>query len=47
MVWAIEAPDDETATAAPLAISSQRNIRTKTMCAFSRDETCGVIDKVP
>jgi uncharacterized protein with GYD domain len=45
IVAVLEAPDDETATAALLATSSQGNIRTKTMRAFSRDEMRGVIDK--
>jgi uncharacterized protein with GYD domain len=42
-----EAPDDETATAALLALGSQGNMRTKTMRAFSRDETRALIDKAP
>jgi uncharacterized protein with GYD domain len=46
IVAVIEAPDDETATAALLATGSQGNIRTKTMRAFSRDEMRAVIDKV-
>jgi uncharacterized protein with GYD domain len=47
IVVVVEAPDDETATAALLAVSSQGNIRTKTMRAFSRDEMRAVIDKAP
>jgi uncharacterized protein with GYD domain len=47
IVAVLEAPDDETATAALLAVGSQGNIRTKTMRAFSRDEMRGVIDKAP
>jgi uncharacterized protein with GYD domain len=43
----LEAPDDETATAALLAVGSQGNIRTKTMRASSRDEMRAVIDKAP
>jgi uncharacterized protein with GYD domain len=43
----LEAPDDETATAALLATGAQGNIRTKTMRAFSRDEMRAVIDKAP
>jgi uncharacterized protein with GYD domain len=46
LVAVLEAPDDETATAAMLAVGSQGNIRTKTMRAFSRDEMRGVIDKI-
>jgi uncharacterized protein with GYD domain len=47
IVAVLEAPDDETATAALLATGSQGNIRTKTMRAFSRDEMRAVIDKAP
>ena len=47
IVTVLEAPDDETATAALLAVSSQGNIRTKTMRAFSRDEMRAVLDKAP
>jgi uncharacterized protein with GYD domain len=47
IVAVLEAPDDETATAALLAIGAQGNIRTNTMRAFSRDEMRGVIDKAP
>lgn len=47
IVAVLEAPDDETATAALLAIGAQGNIRTKTMRAFSRDEMRAVIDKAP
>jgi uncharacterized protein with GYD domain len=43
----MEAPDDETVTAALLAVGSQGNIRTKTMRVFSRDEMRAVIDKAP
>ena len=45
IVVVLEAPDDESATAALLATSSQGNIRTKTMRAFSRDEMRAVIEK--
>ena len=47
IVGVIEAPDDETATAALLALGSQGNVRTKTMRVFSRDEMRAVIDKAP
>jgi uncharacterized protein with GYD domain len=47
IVVVVEAPDDETATAALLAVSAQGNIRTKTIRAFSRDEMRAVIDKAP
>jgi uncharacterized protein with GYD domain len=47
IVAVVEAPDDETATAALLAVSSEGNLRTKTMRAFSPDEMRAVIDKAP
>jgi uncharacterized protein with GYD domain len=47
IVTVLEAPDDETATAALLAVGAQGNIRTKTMRAFSRDEMRTVIEKAP
>jgi uncharacterized protein with GYD domain len=47
IVAVMEAPDDETATAALLSLGSQGNVRTKTMRAFSVDEIRAVIDKVP
>jgi uncharacterized protein with GYD domain len=47
IVTVLEAPDDETATAALLAVGAQGNIRTKTMRAFSRDEMRSVIDQTP
>ncbi len=40
-----EAPDDETATAFALALSSQGNVRTTTMRAFSADEMRGIVAK--
>jgi len=43
----VEAPDDETATAALLALGSQGNVRTKTMRAFSGEEMRAVIEKAP
>jgi uncharacterized protein with GYD domain len=45
IVAVIEAPDDETATAAVLALGSQGNVRTKTMRAFSPDEMRAIIEK--
>jgi uncharacterized protein with GYD domain len=45
LVTVVEAPDDESATAALLRLGSAGNLRTKTMRAFSRDEMRGVIDK--
>jgi uncharacterized protein with GYD domain len=47
IVAVLEAPDDETATAALLVLGSRGNVRTKTMRAFSRDEMRAVIDKAP
>jgi uncharacterized protein with GYD domain len=47
IVGVMEAPDDETATAALLALGSQGNVRTKTMRAFSREEMRGLIQKAP
>ena len=45
IVGVIEAPDDESATAALLKLGSGGNVRTKTMRGFSREEMRGVIDK--
>jgi uncharacterized protein with GYD domain len=39
----MEAPDDETATALLLQVSSLGNVRTKTMKAFNADEMNGII----
>ena len=47
LVGVIEAPDDETATAALLALGSQGNVRTKTMRAFSAEEMRALIQKAP
>jgi uncharacterized protein with GYD domain len=47
IVGVIEAPDDETATAALLALGSQGNVRTKTMRAFSAEEMRALIQKAP
>lgn len=46
VVATFEAPDDETMTAAALAISAQGNIRTTTLRAFGLDEMTGIIEKV-
>jgi uncharacterized protein with GYD domain len=40
-----EAPDDETATAFALALSSQGNVRTTTMRAFDADEMRAIVAK--
>ena len=45
IVTVVEAPDDESLTAALLMLGSAGNVRTKTMRAFSREEMRGVIDK--
>jgi uncharacterized protein with GYD domain len=45
IVGIVDAPDDETATAALLAVGGQGNIRTATMRAFSADEMKSVIAK--
>ena len=42
-----EAPDDETMTAAALAIAGEGNARTITLRAFSGDEARAIIAKVP
>lgn len=41
-----EFPDDETATAAASAISSQGQVRTTTLRAFDSDEMQGIISKL-
>ena len=41
-----EAPDDETMTAAALAIAGEGNVRTTTLRAFNPDETRAIIAKV-
>lgn len=45
LVVVTEAPDDETATAAALKVSSQGNVRTTTLRAFDVDEIKAVIEK--
>ncbi len=45
LVGIVEAPDDETATAALLTVAGQGNIRTTTLRAFSGSEMRGVIAK--
>ena len=46
VVITIEAPDDETITAAALAISSRGNLRTTTLRGFDRDEMRVILEKV-
>jgi uncharacterized protein with GYD domain len=45
IVGILEAPDDETATAALLSVGGQGNIRTTTLRAFSAGEMRSVIEK--
>ena len=45
IVSILEAPDDETATAALLSVGGQGNIRTTTLRAFNASEMRGVIEK--
>jgi uncharacterized protein with GYD domain len=45
IVTVIDAPDDETVTAATLALAAQGNLRTTTLRGFSADEMRGVIAK--
>ncbi len=42
-----EAPDEETATAAALAVSSQGNVRTETFRAYTADEMDKILGKLP
>jgi len=45
IVSVVEAPDEESATAALLAVASQGNIRTTTLRAFTREEMSRVVEK--
>ena len=45
LVGILDAPDDETATAALLQVGGQGNIRTTTLRAFNSSEMRGVIEK--
>jgi uncharacterized protein with GYD domain len=45
IVAILEAPDDESAAAALLAVAAGGNIRSQTMRAFSADEMRGVIER--
>ena len=45
VVAIMELPDDETATAAALTISSQGNVRTTTLRGFEMEEIASIIDK--
>ena len=46
IVAVVEAADEESATAALLAVASQGNIRSTTLRAFNRDEMARVIAKL-
>jgi uncharacterized protein with GYD domain len=45
-VIVFEAPDDETATAAMLQLSSQGNVQTQTVRAFDAAEMQGIVDRL-
>jgi uncharacterized protein with GYD domain len=47
IVGILDAPDDETATAALLSVAGQGNIRTTSLRAFSASEMRSVIEKTP
>ncbi len=47
IIMVTEFPDDETAGATVLALSSLGNVRTKTIRAFSDDETAAIIAQLP
>lgn len=46
-VGVMEAPDDETATKAALALGSLGNVRTETLRAYSRPEIAKIIAGLP
>jgi uncharacterized protein with GYD domain len=46
IVGVADAPDDETATAAALALNSQGNVRTTTLRAFDPNEMRGIIGRI-
>ena len=46
IVAVLEAPDDETATALGLSISSLGNVRTQTLRAFTADEIGDILGKI-
>ena len=45
IVAVVEAPDDETITAAALKLGSLGNVRTTTLRAFNRDELTAILAK--
>ena len=46
-VVVLELPDDETASAAAIALGTQGNVRTETMRAYGRDEMQRILQKLP
>jgi uncharacterized protein with GYD domain len=46
IVAVVEAPDDESATAALLEVGALGNVRTTTLRAFGRDEIASIIGKI-
>jgi uncharacterized protein with GYD domain len=46
IVAVCEAPDDETATALALSVSSLGNVRSETLRAFSKDDMQGILGKM-
>lgn len=46
IVAVVEAPDDESATAALLALGSQGNVRSTTLRAFDREEIGSILGKI-
>jgi uncharacterized protein with GYD domain len=46
LVAVVEAPDDETASAAALRLGMQGNVRTETMRAYTREEMQRIVDKL-
>lgn len=47
MVIVIDAPDDETASALALSMSSAGNVRTETLRAYDREEMQRILEKLP
>jgi uncharacterized protein with GYD domain len=47
IVMVTEFPDDDTAAAAVLQLASLGNVRTKTMRAFTDQETAGILPLLP
>jgi uncharacterized protein with GYD domain len=45
IVVVVEAPDDETVTAAALKVSGLGNVRTTTLRAFSQPEFAAIVDR--